>query len=70
MVTFSYILFSFSQTDDPSNTINPDILKQLMLQQQYQQANGGNYDLQVMNQLTHHIHQENVKQPSNLQTPK
>jgi len=66
---------SFSQTYPgssygPSNTINQDILKQLTLQQQFQQVNGGSYALQVMNQLTHHILQENVKQPSNLQTPK
>ena len=74
-MTYSYIIFSFSQTYPgssygPSNTINQDILKQLTLQQQFQQVNGGSYALQVMNQLTHHILQENVKQPSNLQTPK
>ena len=38
----------------------------------HNQSNGGSYALQVMNQLTHHILQDQVnkQQPTNMPTPR
>ena len=72
LCSFSYNN-TYSSFGGGANTINADVLQQLKFASNMQnQSNGGSYALQVMNQLTHHILQDQVnkQQPTNMQTPR
>jgi hypothetical protein len=72
MSSFSYNN-TYSSFGGGATSINADVLQQLKYaSSMHNQSNGGSYALQVMNQLTHHILQDQVnkQQPTNMPTPR